>query len=1128
MSFQGDVRGIGLAELLQGLARGRKEGVLTLTSRGDRRSVLGMEDGKAWLLPDPEEDTERWRTRARSAWADDSTFSISAERLQPIVKAARLETLYALLDGGGVHFRFDPGEMPARFTRLEEEGHPVTEIHCDPTPIEFLLLEYARIADELELAGHPTLVPSDIIPCIADTDELGSLPPTLVQQIDGTSTILEIADRMGWPVRQAQLAVLTGASGGGLRIAHPIEVLRLALHELQRKQFARAASRLELWCRTGSPGPLVPEDAEALANEWLAGRLTAALRLMSPKNMRCLLRRLDASLGSTSHAVVHWTEANRIAPTDRIARLRLTAMQLRDGGEGCGLDAREVLDLARELRDHGSPMRSGPALAIAAFLQPTAIPQRLELGMGLVQANRVDEASPWVLSACTDLLAQGHADRILAPLRQLIELDPRNREARELLTRAKRQSTRSKTLRRNLAIGASVVALIGAGAVVKVKIDEKRADNLDEIRTLLDNPEIGIARLDSQFADDTSLEVGDLRREMEDRLRSDEMKKRSAWLDEYHQAQKEAQEGDAVVALEMIRELPPRPNLKLVTESWPSTEDLLLAMPTRMHDELLRLGYPKVDAPQQVAAEASVRARAESLRDALDEKERADPGLEEFRKALDEVVEVVIQRGNERSIAVHELERQEIQEENDRLLSLAHASVDRNEFERALRYYKEILANDVSGKVRRVLKDEIDGIRAKHRAVQNARKAAERGDHKRALKILNETFDEQVGVMLPFRVETTPPGVQVTIVHRSEGGEDDPVTRTTPFTIEGTFQDSWAMRFDLQEFDSHSMQVQGPQNIALDLSRTPEARFETDGRVDAVPAPIGDGTTGDYIVCDRNGTIQRIAWDGSVRWRQDIATVSGIARRPVPLPGRDDQMLLLTETGSVWLLDPKDGRVEGPWELEDPPVFGPVLEGGEVLAQLKSGRIARWRTSLRPTYEDATDASSLGESLRYGFQGLFTVLRPSGDPSPELRMPTAGDASRWTVRVEETRYVVFEEGSEDSSFTIAREGRWRYVAWEAPSTADELPILWISDQHGLRAFLPPGVDRDVSDRGTRDLEGPAAPTSLVRSVLAESRGGAEDGEEPAPMPGPPAPAPAEEPAPAPPATDPPASGGDGQ
>ena len=101
MSFQGDVRGIGLAELLQGLARGRKEGVLTLTSKGEKRAVLGLEDGKAWLLPDPDEEVEDWKTRGRDAWADDPSFTIEPSRMEPIVKAGRLEQLYSLLDGGG-------------------------------------------------------------------------------------------------------------------------------------------------------------------------------------------------------------------------------------------------------------------------------------------------------------------------------------------------------------------------------------------------------------------------------------------------------------------------------------------------------------------------------------------------------------------------------------------------------------------------------------------------------------------------------------------------------------------------------------------------------------------------------------------------------------------------------------------------------------------------------------------------------------------------------------------------------------------------------------------------------------------------------------------------------------------
>ena len=42
MSFQGDVRGIGLAELMQGLARGRKEGTLTLNTKTGLKGTIGL------------------------------------------------------------------------------------------------------------------------------------------------------------------------------------------------------------------------------------------------------------------------------------------------------------------------------------------------------------------------------------------------------------------------------------------------------------------------------------------------------------------------------------------------------------------------------------------------------------------------------------------------------------------------------------------------------------------------------------------------------------------------------------------------------------------------------------------------------------------------------------------------------------------------------------------------------------------------------------------------------------------------------------------------------------------------------------------------------------------------------
>ena len=116
-----------------------------------------------------------------------------------------------------MHFRFDPGALPDRDAPLDEKGHPHAEIHLDPAQVEYLLLEYARIADEFELAGEPKLVDPELIPCVQHADALAALPPAMAREIDGNSTLVEIADRLGWPVRQAQLAAMSALANGGLR-----------------------------------------------------------------------------------------------------------------------------------------------------------------------------------------------------------------------------------------------------------------------------------------------------------------------------------------------------------------------------------------------------------------------------------------------------------------------------------------------------------------------------------------------------------------------------------------------------------------------------------------------------------------------------------------------------------------------------------------------------------------------------------------------------------------------------------------------------------------------------------------------------------------------------------------------
>src|SRR5215831_11977671 len=111
MTFQGDVGGVGLADLLQSLARGR-DGILTLLGRDGLQATLGIESGMVHLLADPSEDPDTWRDRAKSAYIGDPNARIDSVRMTEIARAARIETVYQLLDSDTVHFKFVPGPLP--------------------------------------------------------------------------------------------------------------------------------------------------------------------------------------------------------------------------------------------------------------------------------------------------------------------------------------------------------------------------------------------------------------------------------------------------------------------------------------------------------------------------------------------------------------------------------------------------------------------------------------------------------------------------------------------------------------------------------------------------------------------------------------------------------------------------------------------------------------------------------------------------------------------------------------------------------------------------------------------------------------------------------------------------------
>ncbi len=1039
MSFQGDVRGIGLAELLQGLARGRKEGVLALSSRGGSRSTLGLAGGKLFLLPDSDEDAEYWRDRVRDAWAADPAFRVDYLRMSEIARAQRMENVYRLLDGEGIHFRFDPGPFSlGGETPAGEQGSEQTSVHCDGISVESFLLEYARVADELQRKEGATHVPCEVVPYLIDPG-LRESNARFLHEIDGRSTLLEVCDRLGWAIRVGQISLWAELERGAVRLAEPDEMLRLALHELAHKNFTRAATRLEAWSRDATPGPLAPERAQALANEWIAGRLPTALRTMSSRAIRALLRRIDHGLANPSAAVVHWEEAARKERRDRIARLHWLACQFREG-QGDRPDVRELLDLAREFRESGSPARAAPALVMAAHRQPKSLSAQLEVGMGLVSVGRVAEGSPWVLEAVRDLLARDSADRALSPLRELFEADPTNREVRDLLAVARRSSTSVRKLRKNALILVSLVAVGGVGALVKVHSDRRRESLIEEVRAAMEEPLRASALLDEYFGDDPGLEIVKLRDEIVTRRRDLEFGRRNAWSDLYRAAQTECSKGDPLVALQKIVDLPPPPDLELVQEIWPSTDLLYADIVDHMLEQLDALGAPVEGSVEQMRLEDEKERSVQSLERVAGEMQPTE-SVELFRQHLARVHAAVAERRAMREDLLREQAERALNEQQNIFLQDARSHAAAGDFERALLRYEELLATDSDGRITRVLAKAVEEVRTNKKAVDRARELASSGKHEEAWKVLSTSLDKPELYFVPWHVESFPAGAVVTL--------DDGTTRTTPFDIETTFAHTSGMVFHSPGYDRLTMRVERPRDLFVYLSRTPERTWATEGRTDALPLAVGE----DHLVADRRGTVARVGARGEVVWEQKTGSVAGFARCPVALPGRSGHVLAVTEDGRAWIIGIETGELEGPWDLRAAPVAGPYPVQDTVCVRLSTGELASFHTRLRPTIAAASqsmDHNALDERHRSGVEGGLAVLRRGSVLSDHLQSPW----SDWVVQVAEEVYRVFRASDPQGGYTVHRKGEWSYLAWEAPHGKLAEGRLWISDATGLRAFAP--------------------------------------------------------------------------
>jgi len=1040
MSFQGDVGGIGLAELLQSLARGRRDGVLHLNSRNGLSCRLGLDSGVVSFLPDEDEDPNFWKDRVRQAWIDDPDFRSEAMRMSEIARAHRLERIYRILDSEGVHFRFNPGEHVSQpGTQLEtgtdEAGAGrMPQVLCSGIPVEFLLLEYARLSDELEGIGGQMDFTDFVAPRAMDPAAASERQDRFLLHCDGKSTLSEIADRLAMPMREARLTLVTYYNRGELRLADWRELLVLAQHELSQGHVSRASSRLIGWIQCSPPGPLEPGDAQLLAAEFKAERMGPLLNLMPAREARIMLRRIDHALEDDGATVKHWREMQRLKRSCPITVIHRMAVEYRWEDDDELPTHRELLDLARILREDGHPMRAAAFLRMAASREPANANSRLEIGLGMLGVDLIEEGAAWILDACQTLIASGHAEKAVSALRTLLEADGSIREARRMLGRLRHLTVRRQLIRKNSLVGMAIVAILTTTAWVRVSTERKRELKLAEIADLIEQPEQARALLDEYFPEDDSPRIEHLREMIVDRRKFQENEWRSNWYESYREAQLACSLGEAVDGLKLALTMETPPQLQTVDEPWPLISDLFNGLAARLENEHDVLGELELDGLQQVEREKKLQATIEAVLEHIDSQQRA-VNTGDLVDRLTIIRKDILRRIQERSDSLQQRTHDDLIHRQDLILAKARAHKEAGLYSESLEAFEALVETDETGKLAKIFSEDISEVRHWYESLQQARELAKAGVHDEALEVLAEAFDSPGAHALPWTFEAFPKGA---LVHFADGS-----TLAAPFVMESRLGERIEIRVEYPDHHPRTLVLESPEDRLVWLSKVPERSWKREGRIDALPVSFGDH----HIVCDRTGHVARLGPGAEPVWQEELLSLGGFGRAPVFLPASPERFLLLTEDGEAWLFNSETGEREGPWILGSGPAEGPSPTTDGVIARLKDGRLMKWTERVRPV---EISTGEVPEVDQRGALGGMDVLWRGDAGRRELESPWTD----WRVGLEDETYRVRNADDLESGFTVRRQGDWSYLAWEAPTPAFPDGRLWISDGSGLSAYQP--------------------------------------------------------------------------
>ncbi|MBM3989513.1 MAG: DUF4388 domain-containing protein [Planctomycetes bacterium] len=1046
MSFQGDVAGLGLGELLQGLARGGRAGVLTLLTTG-RTVRVGVRDGQLFLLPEEHEGSDGWHTRTQRAWAARNEANpqahlqahLQAQRMREIAQASRLEAMFGMLDASGVHFRFDAGPIPELEAQAE---HAPTQqpgaAHERPSAIlgpaisvEYILLEHARISDELSAQPHAHAIDAHFVP-----RRRGDEPPQrtlehIWNECDGSSSVAEISDRLGWPLRQARTSLCALHGLGAMRFADARELLALAHHELQSGQTARAASRLAGWCRLAHGGPASQGDAELLLDHWERGTLAPALGAMEPRRARALLARLDGATHDPIRSVQRWMELRRAHEHDFVTEFAALRRAQRCGEETLRPPMADLLRVARRFQDRGQTERAAAMLRSAVMRDGASVAARLEIGQRLMAVGKFDEGAGWVIDACHTLADAGQHDRAVAALKPILQLLPSQREARALYSSSFGRTAKGRRARRNTLAALSTALVLSLAGVAHVRRSEDFERRLELVREQLDRPEAALAELDSLFGKTSDGRVESLREQLRSRIRHRQLAARQAWSARFQDCHLECTGGDPVLGLRNALEMPPIPaGPALDGEVPPRLAELLESLVTRLQD----LSIASRENTVAVEAAHAEQRLSRLIADLLAVLQSTPPNdeLQEFEQTLRSLQLTLDTRSRERAaLREKELQAQALAH-LDALFAAGRAHAAAGDLQRAVECFDTFEAAPGGAELAALLRREIDAVRDHHESVLAARELAEAGRHAEAIARLSPACPRPAEHLLPCRIESLPSGAHVRL---SNG-----TLRTTPFVLECAPLERVAGRVELAGYETTALVLDGPADRQIVLSRTPSAHWSARTRVEALPVSVDDC----HIVCDREGRVARLFADGRERWAVRLKSAAGIRHAPVFLPRRPGSLLVVDELGAVWILATHDGSVEGPLELGSAPASGPRPSARGVELRLEDGRELHWQGELTPSTEQGLDAPQPAARV---LESGFACLRRSIESGHALSSPW----NQGTLDVTLTHYVL-RRADGTTLFAMARTGDWNYVAFEAPNARAPRGRAWLSDASGLKAF----------------------------------------------------------------------------